>query len=130
MESVNGEIVMRKFFVIFTPIFIIGISMLIMLSGTFLKKPSGDWDDVVRHMDRITAAVTADNWTLAQQDTDDLEKAWKSIVSRVQFSSERDEIKALGVSIARLKAAITAEDKTSALMELSEAGQHWDDLGK
>lgn len=121
---------MRKFFIIFIPVFIIAISMLIMLSGSFLKKPSGEWDNVVKHMDKITEAVTADNWTEAGKNTGDLEKAWKVIVNRVQFSSERDEIKSLSVSIARLKAAIIAEDKTSALMELNEAGQHWYDLGK
>lgn len=121
---------MRKFFVIAIPIFIIGISMLIMLSGPFFKRSSGDWDNVPKHMNKITKAVTEDNWALAEQNTGDLETAWKAVIKRVQFSSERDEINAISVSIARLKAAITAEDKTSALLELNEAGQHWDDLGK
>ena len=121
---------MRKFFVIFIPIALIVISILIMLHGPFLKRPRGDWDNVPKHMDIVTKAVISDNWTLAEQNTSKLETAWKSVVKRVQFSSERDEINALSVSIARLKASITAKDKTSALMELGEAGQHWDYLGK
>lgn len=120
---------MRKIFVIFTPAAILTISILIMLSGPFFKKPNGDWDNVPKHMDIITKAIISDNWTLAEQSTGELETAWKAVVKRVQFSSERDEINALSVSIARLKASITARDKTSALIELSEAGQHWDDLG-
>lgn len=129
-KSINGGIAMRKFFVIFTPIAILTIFILIMLSGPFFKKSRGDWDNVPKHMDIITKAVTSDNWTLAEQNTSELETAWKAVVKRVQFSSERDEINALSVSIARLKASITAKDKTSALMELGETAQHWDDLGK
>lgn len=78
----------------------------------------------------ITKAVTSDEWTLAEQDTSELETAWKAIVKWVQFSSERDEINSLSVSIARIKSSISSKDKTSTLMELSEARQHWADLSK
>lgn len=121
---------MRKFFVILIPIAILAISILLMLSSPFLKKPRGEGDDVPKCMDKVTKAITLDNWTLAKQNTSELETAWKTVVKRVQFSSERDEINALSVSIARLKAAIASKDKTSSLIELSEVGQHWNDLGK
>lgn len=121
---------MRKFFVIFIPIAFLVISILIMLSGQFFKNPRGDWDNVPKHMDTITKAVTSDNWTLAGQNTDELETAWKAVIKRIQFSSERDEMNALSVSIARLKACINSKNKDSALIELSEAKQHWKDLGK
>lgn len=78
----------------------------------------------------ITKAVTSDEWTLAEQDTSELETAWKAIVKWVQFSSERDEINALNISIARLKSSISSKDKILSLMELSETRQHWEDLGK
>jgi hypothetical protein len=126
----NGGIMMRKFFVIFTPIAIIAVSMIIMLSGSFLKRPRGEWDNVPKHIDTTTKAVISDDWTLAEQNESKLETAWKAVVKRIQFSSERDEINALSVSIARLKASINAKDKASALMELSETDQHWDDLCK
>lgn len=121
---------MRKFFVIFIPIAFLVISVLIMISGQYLKNPRGDWDDVPRHMDIITQAVKSDNWTLAEKNTSELETAWDAIVKRVQFSSERDEINALNVSLARLKSSISSRDKTLSLMELSETRQHWNDLGK
>lgn len=121
---------MRKFFVIFTPIALIAVSMTIMLSGPFLKKPWGEWDNVPKHIDTTTKAIMADNWILAEQNVNKLETAWKAVTKRIQFGGERDEINALSVSIARLKASITAKDKISALMELGEAGEHWEDLCK
>lgn len=121
---------MRKFFVIFTPVVILAISIFIMLSCSFFKKPKGDLDNIPKHIDIITEAVTSDNWLLAEQNMSELESGWETVIKRVQFSCERDEINALNVSIARLKASVTAKDKTSALIELSEAMQHWNDLGK
>lgn len=121
---------MRKFLVIFIPVAFLVISILIMLSGQFFKKPMGYSDNVPKHMDIITEAVTSDNWKLAGQNIDELETAWKSVTKRIQFSSERDEMNALSVSIARIKASISSRDKTASLMELSEAKQHWDDLGR
>lgn len=121
---------MRKFFVIFTPVAILVVSILIMLSGTYFKKSTGDWDNIPKHLDTITTAVSSGDWALAAQDTSELETAWKSIIKKVQYSSERSEINDLSVSLARLKGTIAAKDTTSALIELSEAGQHWDDLAK
>lgn len=126
----NGGIVMRKFLVIFIPVAFLVISILIMLSGQFFKNPSGYRNNVPMHMDTITNAVTSDNWTLAEENSSELETAWKTIIKRIQFSSERDEINSLSVSIARIKSSISSKDKTSTLMELSEARQHWADLSK
>ncbi len=121
---------MRRFLVISIPIILLTICVLIMLSGSFFKKPRGDWDDVIKHIDTTTEAIMSDDWILAEENSNKLDTAWTAVTKRIQFSCERDEIHALGVSIARLKAAITAKDKTSALLELSEAEEHWDDLGK
>lgn len=121
---------MRKFFVIFIPVIILAISIFVMLSCSFFKKPKGDIDNIPKHMDIITKAVTSDNWSLAEQNMSELESGWKTVIKRVQFSCERDEINALNVSIARLKASVDAKDKASALIEISEAMQHWNDLGK
>jgi hypothetical protein len=125
-----GGIILRRFLVISIPIILLTICVLIMLSGSFFKKPRGDWDDVIKHIDTTTEAIMSDDWILAEENSNKLDTAWTAVTKRIQFSCERDEIHALGVSIARLKAAITAKDKTSALLELSEAEEHWDDLGK
>ena len=121
---------MRKFFVIFAPIVIIAISIIVALSGTFLKKPMKGWDNVPEHMEITTKAIMADDWALAELSESKLETAWKTVIKRIQFSGERDEMHELTVSIFRLKASITSKDKSSALMELSEAKEHWDGLCK
>lgn len=121
---------MRKFLVIFIPAVILVISIFVMLSGPLFKNPTGYSDNVPMHMDAVEKAVASSDWTSAKQSTNKLDTAWKSVIKRIQFSCERDEINALNVSIARLKASISAKDKTSALLELTEAQQHWADLGK
>lgn len=121
---------MKKFLVISIPIILLTICVLIMLSGPFFKKPRGDWDNVIKYMDTTTKAIMSDNWILAEENTSKLDTAWMSVSKRIQFSCERHEINSLNVSIARLKAAITVKDKTSALLELSEAEEHWRDLGR
>lgn len=121
---------MRKFLVIAIPVVILAISILIMLSGSFFKMARSSNDNVPLQIDSTTKAVLSDNWTLAEENANKLETAWTTIVKRIQFSCERDEMHALSVSIARLKAAVTLKDKTSALLELNEAEQHWHDLGR
>lgn len=121
---------MRRFFAIFTPIAILIFSVLIMLSGNFLKKPRGDLDNVPKHMNTVTSAVLSNDWTSARKNANKLDSAWKIVLKRVQYSGERNEINALGVSISRIKAAITAKDKNSCLIELGEAQRHWLNLGQ
>lgn len=121
---------MRRFFVIFIPTAILIVSIFIMIGSPFFKKSRGDWDNVPKYIDTITTAVKSDNWTVAEQNASNLESAWDVVLKRAQYSIERDEINSLNVSIARLKAAITAQDKSASLIELGEAKEHWDDLGK
>jgi hypothetical protein len=121
---------MRKFFIVFAPVALLTIFILIMVGGNFLKKPTGERDNVPKYMGTIEQAVLSDNWTAAEEDIGKLEEAWKIVAKRVQFSGERDEMNDLSVSLSRLKASITTKDKTSALVELGEAGQHWINLGK
>lgn len=121
---------MKKLFNIVVPVLILVLSLLIMLSGSFLKRPRGDYDNVIKNMDTTTKAVLSEDWKLADQNTQKLDSSWKTIVKRIQFSSERTEINNISLSIARLKASIIAKDKSSALIELNSAKEHWEDLGK
>jgi len=58
-----------------------------------------------------------------------LETAWEIITDRVQFSTEREELKDGKRSIARMKGFIEANDSAGALSELSEVKEHWSDIG-
>ena len=121
---------MRKFLVITIPIITLVFFICIMLSGSFFKKPLGKDDNIPESIQLILQDVESENWEGARDKTDNLSNAWKKIVKRIQFSSERDEINAFDASTARLRGAITAKDKSAAFIELSEAYEHWDGLGK
>lgn len=121
---------MRKFLVIAIPIVTLTVFILVMLSGDFLKRPLGKDDNIPDSIQLIINDVELEKWAEAEKKADKLSTAWKKVVNRVQFSSERDEINALNVNIARLHGAIWARDKSSSLEELCEAYEHWDELGK
>ncbi|MHB8062122.1 MAG: DUF4363 family protein [Ruminiclostridium sp.] len=121
---------MRKFLIITIPTVTIVFFILIMLSGDFLKRPLGKADDIPESIQLIINDIKSESWDAADEKTERLSKAWDKVVKRVQFSSERDEINALYVNIARLHGAIWAKDKSGSLEELCEAYEHWDQLGK
>ncbi len=121
---------MRRFLVRLIPIVVLLVFAFIMLSGDILKRNLADNDDMPGSIDDIIEAVNNDAWDKANDKLRDLEIAWDKVLSRVQFGSERDRIDKLTTSIARLKGAVKAEDKTGALMELYEVYNHWVELGK
>lgn len=121
---------MRKFLIVTIPIVTIALFICIMLSGSILKKSFGKNDDVSQCIDDMIQMVEKEAWDEASKNVEDLDKAWKKVKIRVQFSAERDELNYLSTNIARLRGAIEAEDKSNALMELNEAHSHWKDIGK
>ncbi|HHY64197.1 MAG TPA: DUF4363 family protein [Clostridiaceae bacterium] len=121
---------MRKLMVIAIPVLSMLLFLGIMLSGDFLKKPLGDDDNIPEAIDELIRTVQDENWADAGIKAKELHAKWNRIVNRVQFSSERDEIKSFYISLARLEGAILAKDKTNAIMELKEAYEHWDQLAK
>lgn len=119
---------MRKFLVVTIPIVTLAFFILIMLSGSFLKKPLGNDDNIPESIQLIIQDIEAENWDDANNKTENLANTWNKIVKRVQFSSERDEINGFSTDIARLRGAIMARDKSSSYAELNEAYEHWQEL--
>lgn len=120
---------MRKFMVAAIPIATLILFILIMQSGFILKGPLGQNDDIPGAIKELMEYVRNDEWETVGHKTEELEKMWQGIVKRVQFSAERDEINFFSTSIARLRGAVLAKDKSNALMELNEAYNHWSELG-
>lgn len=120
---------MRKFFVIAIPILLLGIFISIMLSGQLLKKPIGKDDDIPLAIQSLIDIIEDDQWQQAPDKVEELHQIWRKIVARVQFSSERDEINAFSMNIARIRGAVRVQDKNSAIIELNEAYEHWKELG-
>lgn len=121
---------MRTFLVRALPIVSLILFILVMLSGDVLKQSLSGDDNIPQAIETVMQDVHLEKWQAASQHTENLSKAWKKVVNRVQFSSERDEINAFTMNVARLRGAIQAQDKSSGLMELNEAYEHWRELGK
>ena len=121
---------MRKFIVIAIPIAALVLFVCIMISGSFLKKPFGKNDDVAQTIEKIMKDVNNEAWDEAVVEVDELDSAWRKVIKRIQFSEERDEINFLTSNIVRLRGAVAAKDKSDALMELNDAYNHWNELGK
>lgn len=120
---------MRRFLVISIPIVILGLFIVIMLSGNQLKKPMGETDNIPELVQILIDNINDEKWEEAKSNTDKLGVAWSRIVRRVQFSSERDEINGFSMSIAKLRGAIIAKSKANSLSALFEAYEHWNELG-
>lgn len=122
---------MRKFLYFFIPLFVLGIFVLIMLSGSYFKiRATGTSDDFVEHVEIIKANIEQGQWDKADENTNKLKDSWKRVSKKIQFSEERDEMNQIDRTIARLKGAIHANDKTSAIIELFEAKLLWENVGK
>lgn len=121
---------MRRFLTVAIPIVMLAIFIVVMLSGSFLKKPFGKNDNLPSTIKLMINDVNNEDWEKLSEEVDKLDNMWKRIIKRVQFSVERDELNFLSTNIARLRGAIMAEDKASALIELSEAFNHWKELGE
>ena len=121
---------MNKFAKKSIPAVILLIFVLIMLSGNYLKKTYVKGQNMPGVFEKIVKDISEDNWDEAYRNTEEMHNIWKKIINRVQYSSERDEINALSVNIARLRGAIWSRDKASALIEINEAYNHWLNLGR
>lgn len=121
---------MRKFIAITIPILLITIFIGIMTSGSYLKKTRNSNDNVEACLNGVVEKVKTEKWDEAMEETKKLEAAWRTVVKRVQYSSEIDQIIPVSVNIARIKGAIEAKDKSIALVELSEAYENFNEIGK
>ncbi|SJZ72827.1 DUF4363 family protein [Garciella nitratireducens] len=119
---------MRKFLVVMIPIVTLSCFILIMLSGSFLKRSLGEEDNISQIIETIMKNIQNENWEEVHIEMDELERVWNKIVKRIQISSEREEINSFNSNIARLRGAILAKDRSSALIELSEAYNHWKNI--
>lgn len=121
---------MRNFLTKAIPIVTLLLFILVMNSDNFFKKSLNDGDNIPKSIQIVIEDITNENWDNANKNTVELSNAWKKIVRRVQFSAEKDEINSFDMNLARLRGAIMTQDKSSAIMELNEAYEHWDNIGK
>ena len=111
------------------PALILAIFVVLMNSGTFLKKPLGQIDNVPKYFSLLQASIRQSKWTEAADYLEKMQAAWGKVVPRIQYSEERDEINNFQHSLARMKGYVEARQKAGALAELKEVEETWNDLG-
>ncbi len=121
---------MRKIITVAIPIITIILFVLVMQSGSIVKKLLGKEDMITRHIEHIVQEVNQNDWDKVGALVEELEDDWKKMLFKIQLSAERDEINDINTTIARMRGAVLAEDKTNLLIELKEAKSHWDRLGE
>lgn len=121
---------MKKFFRYIIPTVALAVFLAIMLSGEYLKRPRNPSEDVMGFAETTLADTALEDWNKVIEDINNLEKAWKKIVPRIQFSVERDEIYNIQINIAHLKGGAVSKDKSAVFKELYELRENWDELTK
>ncbi|MBC8059745.1 MAG: DUF4363 family protein [Clostridiaceae bacterium] len=121
---------MKEFKKYIIPVLLTAIFIAIMTTGGLIKRPFNQNDNVKGYIEKVKKDVEEEKWEKAKQDLDKLKSAWKIVEKRVQFSVERDEMISIDRNIARIKGALEVQDKISAIVELSEVNENWDDLEK
>lgn len=96
----------------------------------YFKKTSVNGMNIPETIQLAVDDIKSENWNAANEKSENLSNTWDKVVKRIQYSSERDEINSFNTSIAHLKGAIAAQDKSASLMALNEAYEHWDGVGK
>lgn len=121
---------MKKKLLYLFPVMLLLLFVILMLGGPFIKKPISETDDVIKYLMLTQKDIQNNNWKPAEKNSKKLSTAWKKVQSRIQFSSERDEMNGINVSIARLRGFIAAKEAGGALAEIYEIQEHWFDLGQ
>lgn len=122
---------MRKFIYFFIPIVILALFIFVMVSDSIIKRNiMGTNKDVVNFIEITINNIENNQWEKAVKSTKELETAWKKVSKLLQFSVEKDQMDKLEASMARLKGAIRAKDRSNALIELFETKSHWNGLGR
>lgn len=121
---------MKKIKMYIIPITALSIFIAIMTSGGLAKKPFGEKDDVYRCVLTLQKDVIDENWNKADISFNELKNGWNLVRKRVQFSVERTDINTINDNIARIQGSLLIHDKASAIIEISEMTEHWNELEK
>ncbi len=121
---------MIRLFYYAVPVVLLVFFVAVMQGGNYLREPLSDSDNVPLYISKVADDVRSEDWDQARQDIDKLDRAFRVVTKRIQFSVERDALEGLTLSIARAKGMIEAKDKAGALAQMYEADAHWNDLGR
>lgn len=92
------------------PALILALSLAIMLSGPFLKRPRHSGEDVAALVDHVGSLVGTDQWAEANKAAEQLNVAWDGVEPRVRFTSASGTLEQFDMALAEFRGAVEAED--------------------
>lgn len=119
----------RKWMLIIIPIVIILLFTAVLGGGSFLKKPFGKEDHLLKSMHDLEELVKKKEWKQAKTKSKYALKAWDQVSNRIQYSVEREYLNDISGIFARIKGGIEAKDDKALLVEIYYFYEVWDNLG-
>ncbi|AGB40740.1 hypothetical protein Halha_0768 [Halobacteroides halobius DSM 5150] len=121
---------MKKTTAYLIPVIILITFIILMNAGAFLKQSLTKEDNVSKYISAVRKNILHNNWQEASKNAKKLEKAWQTVLTRIQFNIEKDEVVNLDISINRLQGAVTAQNKTTSLVEINTVDTMWQKIGR
>jgi hypothetical protein len=122
--------VRRKWLIIVVPLLFLLVSVGIMAGGSFLKQPMGEDDRLLEAIQQLEKKVKGKDWKQANERSTYAMKAWKKVVNRIQFSTEREYMLEISGVLSRIQGGIEAEDDKAIIEEIYYFYDLWDNLGR
>ncbi|NLW56843.1 MAG: DUF4363 family protein [Firmicutes bacterium] len=119
---------MRRLLFYLVPSLFLLSSVLVMLSGSYIKKAGGTDDQVLYYLEAIKNEVTSGQWEAAEENLENLKLVWKKVLPKLQFSIDREEAIQINIRLARLQGYLAGCDPATALAELYEINERWHNL--
>lgn len=99
-----------------------------MTSANYLKQSFSDEDDIIGTLQEMRENIESNNWEQSSNYILYLQKAWKKVQNRVQFSVEKIRLHELENSLSKLKGAVYAKNKDIAIIEIEMLLYYWKHL--
>jgi len=109
------------------PLLIITVSIGIMTMEPGRSKRIGG-DQFSQQLDQLQQEVQEENWQQSRAEINKLQQVFQQRVKRLQFSSERDELRLLNLTLVQIEAYIVCQDRTEAIASIFAAREHWANL--
>ncbi|SJZ94887.1 DUF4363 family protein [Selenihalanaerobacter shriftii] len=119
---------MKKIIAYLFPIILVIIFIVTLNSAMYLKD---SLSNISQDLKVVENDIKTGNWQRALKSIKSVENTWKQkVVPSIQFDVAKNDIIDLSTNFVRLRGAIIAKDKVSALIEINEAQENWKSLGK
>ncbi|WP_217585805.1 DUF4363 family protein [Lentibacillus saliphilus] len=121
---------MKKFMLYVVPSAMLFLFVVVMNSGSMLKKPYGQDDRVYEAVKQLETHVKEERWEHAEKDIQYIERAWKKVVNRIQFSVEKDNMEEISQTISHMKGQVYIRDDQAIFEHIYYYYDLWDRLAK